>query len=341
MEQNAFNRSSDNCFNLVRLLTAFQVMFGHLVDHLELQTSEIISCFVEYFRGVPIFFAMGGVLIWFSIDRTDRYSVYLKKRFFRIYPELWVGVLIEIVSILFLYDEWNIKDIILFTFTQSTVFQFWTPDSLRGYGCGTPNGALWTICTLIQFYIIAWFLYKLLHKKRMLFWILVFVVCVAISTILQVVLEDVVGIVVFTKLFDQSVVRYLWLFMVGIFISEFWNIVGHFLKKYWCVFLLLGMLFYITRIDVFVGYYLFWSVFMVCGVIGFAYQYPVLKIKIDISYACYIYHMIIVNIFIVFGCVKSWWFFFAIYILTCIIAYISTKSVGQLAMKYRKISISK
>ena len=71
MEQNAFNRSSDNCFNLVRLLTAFQVMFGHLVDHLELQTSEIISCIVENFRGVPIFFAMGGLnLVFYRKDRS-------------------------------------------------------------------------------------------------------------------------------------------------------------------------------------------------------------------------------------------------------------------------------
>ena len=289
-----------------------------------------------YFRGVPIFFAMSGFLIWFSIERTNSYSAYLKKRFFRIYPELWVGVFVEIITILILYDEWNLKDIILFTFTQLTIFQFWTPSSLRGYGCGTPNGSLWTICTLIQFYIIAWFLHKLLHKKKILFWIVSLVISVSISVLLQVILENMFGMSVFTKLFDQSVVRYLWLFIVGIFISEFWNDIDTFLKKYWIVFLLLGMLFYITKIDIFAGYYLFWSAFMICGVIGFAYQYPFLKIRIDISYGCYIYHMIIVNMFITFGWVKSWRYFFVIYGLTCIIAYISTKTVGQLAMKYKK-----
>lgn len=46
--------------------------------------------------------------------------------------------------------------------------------------------------------------------------------------------------------------------------------------------------------------------------------------------------MIIVNMFITFGWVKSWRYFFVIYGLTCIIAYISTKTVGQLAMKYKK-----
>ena len=43
---------------------------------------------------------------------------------------------------------------ILFIFCQSSIFQFWTPNFLRGYGCGTPNGSLWTIGILIQFYII-------------------------------------------------------------------------------------------------------------------------------------------------------------------------------------------
>ena len=45
------------------------------------------------------------------------------------------------------------------------LFQFWTPEALRGFGCGTPNGSLWTISVIVQFYIVAWFLKKLTRKK--------------------------------------------------------------------------------------------------------------------------------------------------------------------------------
>lgn len=72
-----------------------------------------------------------------------------------------MGVAIEIIAIILLYRPLPVKDLAVFTATQATFLQFWTPASLRGYGVGTPNGALWTICVLIQFYIIAWFVQRL------------------------------------------------------------------------------------------------------------------------------------------------------------------------------------
>ena len=110
---------------------------------------------------------MSGFLIWMSIARSTTFGQYCKKRFWRIFPELWVAVAVEIVAILLLYDhtiEWG--KLSLFAVTQSTIFQFWTPDFLREYGCGCPNGSLWTICVLIQFYVIAFYVYKWLRGKK-------------------------------------------------------------------------------------------------------------------------------------------------------------------------------
>ena len=92
-----------NCLNLIRIIAAFQVMFGHMVEHLELPINETAFRMSYFFRGVPIFFVISGFLMWFSIGRSKTYSQYLKKRFWRIYPELWVAVLIEIGVILVLY----------------------------------------------------------------------------------------------------------------------------------------------------------------------------------------------------------------------------------------------
>ena len=97
---------------------------------------------------------LSGFLIWKSLENTPDFKRYFSKRILRLYPELWVCLFVEILSIVLFYKEYvPISDYMLFTFTQGTIFQFWTPDSLRGYGCGTPNGSLWTITVIVQFYI--------------------------------------------------------------------------------------------------------------------------------------------------------------------------------------------
>ena len=40
---------------------------------------------------------------------------------------------------------------------------------------------------------------------------------------------------------------------------------------------------------------------MILGVIGFAYRYPQLNIKMDISYELYLYHMIAINAMVFMG----------------------------------------
>lgn len=107
-----------------------------------------------------------------SCGRSTSYGDYLKKRFWRIYPELWAAVIVEMIVLFALYEgPYNWPQTILFVFTQSTLLQFWTPDCLRDYGCGTPNGALWTIGVIVQFYIVGYFLYKKLYAKNLEIWL--------------------------------------------------------------------------------------------------------------------------------------------------------------------------
>lgn len=81
-------------------------MIGHLIAHLKLPIAEPIGNAISFFSGVPIFFALSGLLIWFSISNSVSVKQY---------------------------------------FGKLTIFQFWTPDSLRDYGVGTPNGAFWVL----------------------------------------------------------------------------------------------------------------------------------------------------------------------------------------------------
>ena len=154
-----------NCLNTIRIIAALEVAIGHITYHLNVHIPTLIGKIMNYFHGVPIFFVLSGFLIWQSIDRCKDFSTYFRKRVLRIYPELWFCLFVEILSIVLFYQNWNIKDLTLFSFTQGTLFQFWTPDSLRGYGCGTPNGSLWTITVIVQFYLLIWFFRNFLKGK--------------------------------------------------------------------------------------------------------------------------------------------------------------------------------
>ena len=161
----------NNSLNTFRLLAALEVLYGHTITHLDLAGVPVFGPFIRFFSGVPIFFTLSGFLIWQSIGRSKTYGDYAKKRFWRIYPELWVAVAVEIIVLLVLYRQpINWLQLGMFTFGQATIFQFWTPDFLRGYGCGTPNGALWTIAVLIQFYFCAYYIYRWLHNKKIVVW---------------------------------------------------------------------------------------------------------------------------------------------------------------------------
>ena len=330
VKRNSAVEKRDNALSLIRIIAAIRVIFGHLVPHMELSCPRWLMSAIGYFSGVSVFFILSGYLIWFSIGRSESYGHYLKKRFFRIYPELWIGVAIEIISILIFYKDWELKSLIAFTFTQGTFLQFWTPDSLRGYGCGTPNGTLWTICAMVQFYLIAWFMHKLLNKKKMPIWIGGFVFLVAVSVLGNLVAEK-TDVAIIVKLFGQTIFRYLWLFYIGCFVAEFKDKLIEILSKCWYLFIIIGLVPFLTSTDIFAGYNVFRAIFLGFGVIGFAYRFPKLEIKTDISYGLFIYHMIIANVFISLGLTGKWLYAGAVFAISCIFAYISTVTVGKWA----------
>jgi len=324
-----------NCLTLIKLIAAFQVMIGHIREHLELPFPKWLGRVLGFYDGVPVFFIVSGFLIWLSMERSSSYSGYLKKRFWRIYPELWVAVIIEIVTIIFFYSGWNIRDLSIFTFTQGSVFQFWTPNSLRGYGCGTPNGTLWTMCVTIQFYIIAWLIRNLLHKKSQLVWGMGFIVLVGVSLAGQMIVGK-IGKEIIIKLYGQTILKYCWLFYIGCFIAEFKEKLLPVLSKYWLLLLIIGAILYLTHFDLFAGYWVFWPLLLGSGLVGFAYAFPQLSIKTDISYGIFLYHMIIVNIFIQIGWMQNWGYALIVMMITVLLAYVSTKTIGAWSAK-RKI----
>lgn len=326
----AFN-VKNNSLNTFRLIAAIQVLWIHTLNHMELPNIPVLGDFIVFFSGVPIFFTLSGFLIWHSIGRSKTFYDYAKKRFWRIYPELWVAVTIEVLAILFFYRhpiDWPMLG--LFTVGQSTIFQFWTPDFLRGYGCGTPNGALWTITVLIQFYFCAFFVYKWLHNKKIAVWGGVILISVFIGWLTPQISNWLPLMV--AKVYGVTLIPYFWMFIVAAFFAEFRDKFLPLFIKYWWVFIAL-LLFkkYIVRIDITMNtdYALLGVLLLFVGVIGFAYKYPKINIKTDISYGIYIYHMTIVNALIALGFVGQGWTLWLIVALTCLAAWLSTVTIGR------------
>ena len=331
-----------NCLNTIRLLAAIQVVYMHTLSHLKIEMpatamGKAVDFIINFFDGVPIFFTLSGFLIWHSIGRSHSFGQYFKKRFWRIYPELWLAVAIEMIAVIILYNKpFNWGEFGLFGVTQSTIFQFWTPEFLRDYGCGCPNGSLWTICVLIQFYFFAYFIYKILHGKKDYKWIIAIAVSVAIACLTPVINSYIPETV--AKLYKNTLVPYLWLFLTAAYIAEKREVFMPFIKKYWWIFIIMAAVLNITRFDIKAGYYLLGTITLFAGLLGASYIFHTTNIRTDISYGIYIYHMTVVNALIALNYTKSLWLLPIVVAFTCVLAYISTKTIGKLSMNAKKMA---
>jgi peptidoglycan/LPS O-acetylase OafA/YrhL len=300
--------------------------------------ADLTDCFKPFygmFNGVPIFFILSGFLIWKSIERTDKISTFFKKRLFRLYPELWMGVFLSFVVIIILYAQ-SIEWIpyVLFQITQATFLQFWTPECLRGYGCGTPNGALWTICVMVQAYLVMWFLHKVLHKQKFVFWIIVNIVCIALGflpSVLNGLLPEIV-----LKLLRNTFVPYMWLFVLGMTLSEYFIEIMPVIKKCWFVSFGLAAVIALTGWDLRSNYGILLSIFMGIAIVGFAYAVPYFQMKHDISYGLYVYHMIVVNAMIQLGFSGEIWHVLVAFLISIAMATISYFTIGRLGKNKRQ-----
>lgn len=300
----------NNNFNLLRLFASLQVLLFHTIEHFNI-TNHGLSYFRK-FPGVNIFFVVSGYLIYLSLERNkNNLKKYIFNRIGRIYPALWVSTLAVFLTFLIsgymkFKDILNMKSILYFI-GQISFFQFWTPQLLREYGVGTPNGSLWTIVVEIQFYILLVILCYIINKN--ISWIMVAVLSIFSNIFIGKMDDD----MILTKLLNVSIFPYLYLFVLGVILAK--N--KEKLKKYingkvviW--FVIFNMYLYIFNTCP--SYYfdfnsLIANILLGILSISFVFSGGVFSRyinKIDISYGIYLYHMIVINYFIeVYGVENS------------------------------------
>ena len=310
-----FSKSQNN-FNVLRLLAALQVAFLHAVHFLEIKNSFIlaIASVVKYFPGVPVFFILSGFLVVQSYERNiDKSLNYFKNRFLRIYPALLLCSLISLVVLVCVEFD-LVTELGLYTWfvSQLTFFQFFTPDSLRFYGVGTPNGVLWTVSVEVQFYLLLPLLVRYMKQNKGL------IVIIGLGSLI---FNYTVGPQLYTdvllfKLIKVALPTYLYLFILGVLIHWNWDrLKGLIVGKLWIwlplfvIYCLLNSWFWNLPI---LDYWMnsIQDVLFVVLLAGFVFSFgfstkllDYLKIftRFDYSYGIYIYHMIVINLFIHLG----------------------------------------
>lgn len=340
MDGNISLQKKGNCFDLFRYWAAFSVMFLHFTGfaniHISSESGLIdgIRSVATFAPGVVVLFAMSGYLIVASRERSADTKEFFIKRIARMYPELWVCTLVNIVMILSLAREMLDGSFILWIFTQ--VFGIAnTPKCLLAFGTGSVNGALWTIFTEIQLYIVLAFSYRLLKKLSMQTW-MVFLFLLAVINIGSYYLAiNSVGLI--AKMIERLFLPYALWFFIGVFCYLKRETVIPWLKKLLPLLLIVYILVRYSEITI-PGYYTNIGIGILCPflVIGGALSFPMKRIKVDLTYGMFLYHWIVLNIIVhfkLFGRIKLPVLIFCYVAVTLFFSYLSWRYVGSFAKK--------
>ena len=165
----------ENSLDVIRLFAAMQVAITHYLNLTIVQYGihDGADSFLLWFKrtlslfpGVVILFTISGFLMGASLEKQETRITFLRKRFLRIYPGLWVNIVLTVAVILCVVKKAfsHISSLLTWAGIQAAGLAF-TPEFLKEYGAGSINGALWTIMVEIQFYLLIGLFWKFLKKR--------------------------------------------------------------------------------------------------------------------------------------------------------------------------------
>lgn len=331
---------NENSFDYFRLFAALHVLIGHIVLLYNISLPKGVDILFNLFKGVPILFTLCGFLVTASYIKSDTIKQYYTKRVFRIFPALWISVIVGFLVLLFFYrGNLPIKSAAIWTIAQGFALQY-TPGFAEGFGSGTFNGALWALFTELQFYIILPLFYKIMKNKKMRTWIFVGVALLLINILGERVVNsfDSRALYLIWRRFLLSKVMY---FYIGSFLCVFRNQI---LPKIINWFPTLLLVYVCSNVlNAFVGIGLFYYILIYClfpfVLIAGGYWLSTHRLKTDISYGIFLYHCMVLNVFIHLGAKPNLINVVAIFLISIACGIFATyldKSINALIKKYQK-----
>ncbi len=330
-----------NNFDILRILAATQVLITHSASHLGVNIPPALLTFLEKFPGVPIFFVISGFLISASFEKTPNLKIYFTNRALRIFPALWVCLIVSITSAIIFggisFFRW---DAVPWLAAQVSFLQFYNPDFLRGYGTGVLNGSLWTIAVELEFYIllpILYYLFKTNLSRNMSFTglFIVFIMIAFIISQLTLTHDQ-------YYLLEVSLFPHLYMFLMGILLQrmKIYSYAIIFSKGlYWlAAYLLFSYLIPDTEFKIILS-----RIILGITTVSIAYSWTSLSKTLlkenDISYGVYIYHMVFVNIFVQMSFMHNTLNILWILVLTFVAAFLSWRLVEKPALNRKRVTL--
>lgn len=302
----AIRLGRNNLFDVIRLYAALQVMISHGSSHLGFELLPVVNRIFSL-PGVPIFFSISGFLVGLSCLRLEgRYKEYAWHRVLRIYPALWICLLVSCCILLAFGKGLFLLSPTGFSWlaAQATFVQFFNPAQLRNFGVGVINGSLWTIPVELQFYVVLPLLLRTgsylsnIGKSWLAISTLILISALSIS-IKFILLPALDPNLLATKLLEVTLMPYFYQFLLGFLCIPLIFIIG---KKN-SIFLLIFI-----GVCCFVAVSIFPSLSNLFNSIGLATLpigiglIPVEMLQgLDVSYGLYIYHMLTINTLLALG----------------------------------------
>ncbi|ALV23677.1 putative membrane protein [Campylobacter iguaniorum] len=339
----------ENNFDLLRLIAAFQVMTMHSVSHILSEHNYVLDngggyiiSMLAYIPGVPIFFLISGFLITMSYEKNQNLKDYVRNRILRIFPGLYVNILIGVVILLYFgFVEFSYQ-FFSWLLAQLTIVQFYNAEMFRGFGVGVINGSLWTISVELTFYIILPFLYFIFYRSKILFVFLAVVSFIVWNYDINSSKE-----LFLNKLIHVSIIPYVFLFILGICFYKFFNKIQRLIENKFLIWLLLFIVFNILvkianiENNLYI-YTIKWIIFSFM-VFAFVFSFKNLSKKIlhgnDYTFGIYIYHMLVINVFIYLNYVAEIKFIMAVFILSILCGIISWHIIEKPFLRLKTHSI--
>lgn len=269
-----------------------------------------------------------------SYEKSATVGEYFRKRFLRIFPPLWVSVLVGFFILwIFLGAAFPVGKAAVWTVLQGFALQY-TPGFAEGFGSGTFNGALWALFTEMQFYLLVPVFYRVMRKRSIKSWILIGIGLLIVQ-ILGTEIINAFNSCALSLIWKRCILSQSNYFYIGSFLYIFRDSLLKNMIKYTPLFVLAYAAMYIASQFVDLG---------LAGQIVEAWLLPVLiltlgfylgshHLKYDISYGIYLYHVMIINIFIELGIGMNIGVALLIILLSCVCGVVSL----QIDRCFRKV----